>query len=533
MQGVDVLLNRAPLRLLNRVPWTVAAIALLGAACRIGEAGTGGATPGQRPLREEPVSAAQQARAAELLAHARTLFDAGDYSAARGTAEEVVQQHAGTAASAPALWLAAQAAQEEGDYVSAAAMAERYAGLFESDSAAAREALALAARARRNAETRPASSARLILGVIVPQSGSPYLTQYGDLILEGVRLAVEEASAGSGPQIELVVVDDAGDPERDAALTAQLERQGAIGIVGPLLDPGVRAAAGAREDEGLPIVSPTAAELLRGMRNVYSLQIADTQAADTLADYAVQAGLQRLGMLYPRTQAFERRARAFADAVQRSNAVLVTAVPYDSGTTTFGTALEEIARVAPQALYIAATERDVRQIAPQVQYYGLDTLGVRILGGQAWASPEVRRLVEPRFLEGVVAATPLIRSSDATVWPEFVRRYEQSYRRTLSNTFPALGYDATRLILAAVQAGADAPAEVSRHIAGIRELRGATGILSVHEGQIVRRPFLVRVRGGALEPAPPPAQFGAPLLLPADSVRADSMPAGGRPRVRR
>ncbi len=472
------------------------AVSLLGAwACQ-----TAGPRPPERggvpPLSAAGATAAEQTAAADLLMQARSAYNAGDYTTARQLAEQVVERYPGTQSSSPALLLAARAAHGAGDHEGAIAMAERYAGLFPAGSPDAQPALDLMERAREHLITE----APLVIGVIVPQSGSPYLRQYADLVLEGIRLAAEHEGGPGERPVELVIVDDGGDPARAAERIRELEQRGAVGVVGPLLESGIVAAARARTDSALVLISPTAPEIGQPLSNVYSLVAGDTRGAEALAAYAGRTGLRNVALLYPRTRAYQAQAQAFAAALQRQGGRVVADVPYDSGTTTFGAQLRQIAAATPQALFVPAPERDVRQIAPQIAFYGLKELGVQVFGGEAWASDEVLRLVERQYLDGVIAATPLYKLSPESGWQAFTQRYESTYRRTLNSELPALGYDAVRLLIQALGRDRPAPGDVAQRVSAISDLRGATGILSVQDGVLVRRPYLVRIEGGELIP---------------------------------
>src|SRR5690606_10108857 len=100
----------------------------------------------------------------------------------------------------------------------------------------------------------------------------------------------------------------------------------------------------------------------------------------------------------------------------------------------------------------------------------------------------------------------------------FTQRYESTYRRTLNSDLPALGYDAVRLLIQALGQDRPAPGVVAERLAAISDLRGATGILSVQDGALVRRPYLVRIEGGNLIPlgsytvpgGPPPSPLPRP-----------------------
>ena len=309
---------------------------------------------------------------------------------------------------------------------------------------------------------RPDTAARrpALVGVLLPRTGSPYLRQAGELVFEGVRLALAPPGGAPAPA-ELVVLDDAGDPAHAAARLRELERRGAVAVIGPLLPAALAAAARARADTALVLLSPTAPGPPPPAPHVYSLAAPDPGPAEALAAFAARSGLRRVAVLYPRTAEYEQEARAFARALERAGGTVRLEVPYDSGAVMFARPLRRIAAAGVQALFVPAPERDVRQLAPQIAFYGLRDRGVQLLGGEAWTSEEVRRNVEPRYLDGVVAATTVDRDSPAAGWQTFVARYEAAYRRSLENDLPALGYDAGR-ILAAALAASDGRSEERR-----------------------------------------------------------------------
>ena len=150
----------------------------------------------------------------------------------------------------------------------------------------------------------------------MPQSGSPYLRQYADLVLEGIRLAAEHEGGPGQRPVEVVIVDDGGDPARAAERIRELEQRGAVGVVGPLLESGIVAAARARTDSALVLISPTAPEIGQPLSNVYSLVAGDTRGAEALAAYAGRTGLRNVALLYPRTRAYQAQAQAFAAALR-------------------------------------------------------------------------------------------------------------------------------------------------------------------------------------------------------------------------
>ena len=273
---------------------------------------------------------------------------------------------------------------------------------------------------------------------------------------------------------------------------------GVVAIIGPLLEEGLAAAAGARGSPDLALISPTAPARPQAA-NTYALNTEDTRGAEALAQFAVRRGYRRIALLYPRTEDFRRLAQAFRAALQAAGGALAADVGYDANTTTFAQPMERLRAGEVDAVYAPATERIIRQLAPQFEYYGLGA--VQILGSDGWTTDEVLRMLPLRVLEGVVATTPLLRTSDAVAWDRFVGLYEAAHRRTLDTPYPALGYDAARLVLDAVaRSGTRRPEDIARTLAGTTDFRGATGLLSLRGGSVTRRPFLVQIRSGRLTP---------------------------------
>lgn len=524
----------------------LAALVILG-ACTVGEAppeATPSPEPGPVEQPGEPgvePDAGGGLDAATLLEQAREAYAGSRLEEALERAGEVMSRHGGTAEAAEARWLAARASFALERYEEAEELAESYARSAPSGSEAGEDAEALAALAE-DAMAEP-TDAPTVIGAVLPRSGSRVLVRYGDYLLEGMELAVDEAERRQGRAIDLVVVDDGGGTQTREAVE-RLERMGALAIVGPLLPQQMGVAASARQDPRLVLISPTVPDVPQGSE-VYALNTGDRRGARELGRYAAEAGLRRAAFLYARTPEFEGKVRSFAAEFEARGGQIRTMVPYDSGTTTFGDHMEEIlsavrssgagmvrlegdtvwadtgglgrrARAAgaavPFALFVAAPHRDVPKIAPQVAFYGLDSAGVQVFGDEAWASPEVRRVVPDRDLEGVIAASPFPpERAQSSADPEFVRLYEGTYRRSLDNPLPALGYDAANLVVQALPNRRLSAEALSRRFELLAGIRGATGLLSVRGHQVVREPYLVRIRGGELEPAPYPWELELPV----------------------
>ncbi|MCA9739849.1 MAG: penicillin-binding protein activator [Gemmatimonadota bacterium] len=361
----------------------------------------------------------------------------------------------------------------------------------------------LTAEDRRIAESIVSGNAEAVLGdgvavgALLPSTGSPVMREYASAIEEGVRVAFETRARDTRRPVRLEIRDDGGDPARTERSLRELEAAGAVGVIGPLLDDQLVAAARTRASE-LALISPTA-ERVPGDQGVYSLGATEPGAARALADYAVEQGFRRVAVVYPRTPAATADAQSFAQAYREGSAAPgreVREFTYEPGTTFFREQLMGVADFGAEAVVLPVPESDVELIAPQVSFFSLDSLGVRVLGTGSWASPDVLDRVDVRHLDGVVVASPRDPDGESAEHRRFVERYESVVRKTLRSPIPAYGYDAASLILEAIDRGARTPADLEAQLEGIRDFPGATGVISIEGGQIVRRHQLYLLEDG-------------------------------------
>lgn len=556
-------------------------------ACTVGEARTGPPEPREQPVEDtlaadevvdvpvDPaVAAADDRESADLLIRSQLAYEAANVEEALTLAEQVVSEYPATTSVEPARWVGARAAFALGRYNRAQELALAYAENQPEGSGLGDEARELA-RLAEDALSPPAA-APPVIGAILPRSGPRALVRYGDWILEGLQLAVDEVERQQGRPIELVVVDDGGGSETQRAV-AELERRGAIAIIGPLLPQQLPVAARARRDSRMVLISPTATGAPE-WPEAYSISQGDSRGSQELGRYAFDVGLRQAAVLHSRDPEHRLKARAFSVEYETLGGVVRAVVPYDSGTTTFGPHMEQILDAVapggpirvdgplldslvtyglirdraeagllptdslralvrlirqgapmppevvelwggppqePFALFVAAPQRDVPQIAPQVAFYGLDSAGVQVFGDEAWANADVRRVVPNRDLEGVIAVShfPPDRASGAAD-PQFVERYEARYRKSLDNSLPALGYDAANMVLQALPNRLLTPDALARRFGFLTGIRGATGELSVRGQEVIRTPFLTVIRRGRLAPAPYPWEYEVPVPRP-------------------
>ncbi len=427
----------------------------------------------------------------------------------------------------PVRWIvelrAAEVALEAGDTEAARRFAQRALTLGGGALASADSAAVTALMEGRRPGTEPAK--RVTVAAVLPLGGPPAMAEFARLVAEGVEVAAATA-LGPAFQVEVELLDDEAIPARAAehvrAVEATAHARNVVGAVG-FLDELTLAEAAAARAASLPLVSPTARNAGEVGPDVYGLEGPDPLAARKIAGYAAAQGYVRVAIVHSDAAISREEADAFQSAVEALGVPVVGRFAYPAGATFFEEQIlgardalrkEEIealglteedtldvSMLEPVALFLPIPPEDVEYVAPQVVHFGLDTLAIHILGTSAWTDPEVLARVDERHTTGVMATAVVGREPGSPGVERFRAAYESHFRRSLVSGVPALGYDATLLLLDAVRtAGTPAPVAVRAALARLRSVEGATGVYSVIAGRVVPETEVVYIDRGDLVP---------------------------------
>ena len=360
----------------------------------------------------------------------------------------------------------------------------------------------------------------LEIATVLPYSGPPVLAEFARLVTEGVEVAVATA-LGEEYQVSLISRDDQGDPRLSAEFVTELENAGVAGVVGFLEDLALEQAGRAR-NASLPIVSPTARSVALAGADVYSLEGSNIPAATSMGRYAANRAFQRVAIVMPDSPHAIEEADAFQAEAASFGIPVVGRFLYQPGATFFqaeivgardalraaeiralGLNAEDTLRVEmlePVGVFLPIPPEDIEYLAPQIAHFALDTLAIEVMGTSGWTDPQVLMSIQTRYTDGVVATAPDSSGPDSPGQRRFQAAYEAYFQRTLVSPTPAIGYDASLLLLEALSSRISGPIGVSTAFQELRDIEGATGIFSVIDGRIVRRTEVVEINNRSLRP---------------------------------
>ncbi|MFC1544972.1 ABC transporter substrate-binding protein [Gemmatimonadota bacterium] len=357
------------------------------------------------------------------------------------------------------------------------------------------------------------------IGVVLPLSGQFY--EFGEAILEGVKLAVEEynLSAAAGTKVRLDVRDDAGEPLRAVALGRALAADSTVAaLIGSHGNEATLSLALVSASESIPLVCPTAdAPGLDAIGNtIHVLNRTDPRLSATVAQASMETlKLHTFAVLAEQDERGDLLAEGFIDQVRAAGGTVVADLRYSTESSNFEDPMAFIQRYLPDAIYMTAKSDLITQLASQVHYYGMGE--VQLIGGEYWDSERVIRMGGD-YVDGGLFSSPFYKDSERLRWRQFKEHYEQSHRRPV-NRFSAYGYDAAGIILASLENLPVSRGSLAVRMRSGREFDGATGIYTIDgEGRVERHYFVLRIVSGDIVPARMEASLegaGEPLPEPA------------------
>lgn len=262
------------------------------------------------------------------------------------------------------------------------------------------------------------------------------------LAAQSMKNAAELALAEfSNPDIQLLVKDDAGNPQLARMVAGQAMDEGVQIILGPLFAQTVQAAGAAARPRNIPVIgfSTDASVAARG---VYLMSfLPETDVVRVLA-YSFATGKRSYAGIVPENAYGSVVEATFREEVARRGGRIVVLERYDKARLQASVnAIAQSARGA-DAIFIPDGGDMAPDVARALVGAGINTKRVQLLGTGLWDDPRVFN--DAAMLGGLYAAP------DPAGFANFAQRYQARYGSEPVRT-ATLAYDSTALIAALVR----------------------------------------------------------------------------------
>jgi ABC-type branched-subunit amino acid transport system substrate-binding protein len=371
-----------------------------------------------------------------------------------------------------------------------------------------------------------------IIGVIIPNLASPRTMVVSGEILEGIRVALDVFGKKNERIVvpELVVISKGDQVKGVMEALRELSDSQIVGVVALLQDE-VMLELSSRYENSVPIISPISSSITPDVQNMFSLASVDPGVARILAQQAFSSGLSTAAIVHSQNLESTLEAQMFTVAFQELGGSVLGSFEYPVGSTFFEEQLRAVEAIMPDVLFLPVPLGDIELIAPQVTFFGLDSLGIRVFGTAGWSEEEVLNVVDTRHTDGVVTASPFPLGEVLSSYQEFLSAYGDIYQRTLPSLIPALGYDAASILLEGIKSGAQTSEEIQEILGGLTNLPGATGLLSIKDGRVARKYFVTCLQDRKKTELFP-HQSSQPILMPPlPDPETDSIPEDAPDRI--
>jgi branched-chain amino acid transport system substrate-binding protein len=334
------------------------------------------------------------------------------------------------------------------------------------------------------------------IGVHLPLSGQNAFG--GQLELEGVRLAHEEAGAVLGRKVELFVVDNKSEEVAAAnAVKHLIDTEHVQAIIGTYGSSLAMAGVEVAERAGVPQVGTSCTNPLvtQGKKHVFRVCFIDPFQGAGAATYAIKKlGMKKAAVLVNVANDYSMGlGNFFKRSFVNQGGEIVADLTYQSSDQDFTAHLMYAISKNPDVLFIPAYFTEGAVILKQAKALGAT---FKIMGGDAMDNPEVISIAGPAA-EGFMHTTFPYDPSMADMNP-VARKFTEDWRKKHPDQEPnvnaALGFDAYMLLLDAIQrAGSVEPGKISAALAETRGFLGVTGITTINETHDAEKPVGIAV----------------------------------------
>ncbi len=339
------------------------------------------------------------------------------------------------------------------------------------------------------------------VALILPLSAGGNAGLAGQAMRNAAEMALGEFNA---PNVQLLVKDDAGNPDAARAAAQQALEEGAAIVLGPLFAQSVSLVGQVTRARNVPVIAfSTDANVASG--GVYLLSFLPESDVQRIVQYATTNGKRSYAALVPENPYGAVVEAAFRQDVARRGGQVVVLEHYPHDKAGMANPVRAVAQSAAraEALFIPDGGDAVPDVVQMLVAGGVNPKRIQLLGTGLWDDP---RIFSVPALDGGWYAAP-----DAAGYRSFSTRYRNRYHQDPVRT-ATLAYDAVALVAALVKTQPDPVQRFSPQV--LTNPSGFTGIDGLFrfraDGTNERGLAVLRVTpSGPQTISPPPRSFGA------------------------
>lgn len=332
------------------------------------------------------------------------------------------------------------------------------------------------------------------IGYLGDLSGRTF--NFGQSALNGVLMAVGEINRSggiNGRQLDVVIEDDHGSPERAAGLVSKMVGEDkVVAVIAGGASGSSLAAAPRAQAAKIPLISPSATDpaVTRTGDYIFRVCYTDTFQGEVMARFSTRAlKARKAAIMVDFNNTYSRGLSEFFEmSFTKLGGQIVSKQSYAQGDPDFRGQLSAIRNEEPDVIYIPGYYGDVGPIAKQARQLGLTQT---LLGGDGWDAPELWAL-GGAAINGSYISNHYSADDPSPLIQQFVTNYKLLYNNLTPDAHAALGYDALKFLVEGIQrAGTTEGPKVREALAQTKNFPGVTGMISLDAERNAVKPAVV------------------------------------------
>lgn len=302
------------------------------------------------------------------------------------------------------------------------------------------------------------------LAMVIPTTGP--LTQYGDMVKEGVTTAVEQINAAggiNGKKLEVSTVDDACEPKQGPVAANRVVNSKIGYVIGPVCSGAAIAAAPIYDNEGVVVITPSATSpaLTEGKNLHYIFRTIgrDDQQGPSAAKFIIEkAKPAKIAVLHDKQSYGQGIASSVRDELQKAKVTVAMFEGINAGDSDYSAIITKLKSAGVDFVYYGGYHPEMGLLLRQAAEQGLK---VRMMGPEGVGNPEVNAIAG-NAVEGMLVTLPADFSGNAQ--NAVIVKAFQDKKRNPSGAFQLTAYAATQAIAESIKAVGDDSAKVAQHL---------------------------------------------------------------------
>lgn len=307
---------------------------------------------------------------------------------------------------------------------------------------------------------------------------------YGTKERNGAAIAIEQFNAREDKPftVEGVEIDNKGEPaEAVTATTKLIEQDQVAGVVGPATSGCSIATFDFATAKQVPVVAPSATQVgatLKPDGSAYEFAwrvcFEDSFQGKGMAEYAFNTlGIKKVVIINEVSDYGNGVSAAFKEKFVELGGEVLDETQYQSGDKDFASFVTKIKDLDFDGIYVAGYYNEAAQIVKAIKAEGIDK---PIIGADGFDSQDFIDQVSAETANNIFYTTAYTAIEPSEELTRFIADYNAKYGEDPS-MFAALSYDATNLLLQALETSGKTGADLNEAIKNI-EFSGITGSFS-------------------------------------------------------